>query len=164
MATNVVFTGEPGIGKSYMAIAVARMLEGLPAEGKDRFPVDQVVFTFSEFMDLVLRLKSGKINVFDEPSYAIEKREWYRELNQALTKTIESFRFKVHPLFIPVVNKSLKNTEIYITVERTLFGESGNDEFTVKVAETPQDIKALLEVGFEYICQKDNLIFMRKRK
>ena len=76
MATNVVFTGEPGIGKSYMAIAVARMLEGLPAEGKDRFSVDQVVFTFSEFMDLILRLKSGKINVFDEPSYAIGKREW----------------------------------------------------------------------------------------
>lgn len=107
MATNVVFTGEPGIGKSYMAITAARILEGKTADGKDRFSVDQVVFTFSEFMDLVLRLKSGKIIVFDEPSYAIGKREWYKELNQALTKTIESFRFKVHPLFIPVVNKSL---------------------------------------------------------
>jgi hypothetical protein len=107
MATNVVFTGEPGIGKSYMAIQTARVLEGLTESGKDRFSVDQVVFTFSEFMDLVLKLKSGKIIVFDEPSYAIGKREWYRDLNQALTKTIESFRFKVHPLFIPVVNKSL---------------------------------------------------------
>lgn len=107
MATNVVFTGEPGIGKSYMAITAARLLEGKTADGKDRFTVDQVVFTYSEFMELVLRLKSGKIIVFDEPSYAIGKREWYKELNQALTKTIESFRFKVHPLFIPVVNKSL---------------------------------------------------------
>lgn len=25
-------------------------------------------------------------------------------------------------------------------------------------------IKALLEVGFEYICQKDDLMFLRKRK
>jgi hypothetical protein len=107
MATNVVFTGEPGIGKSYMAIQTARVLEGLTKNGKDRFSIDQVVFTFSEFMDAVLRLKSGKIIVFDEPSYAIGKREWYRDLNQALTKTIESFRFKVHPLFIPVVNKCL---------------------------------------------------------
>jgi energy-coupling factor transporter ATP-binding protein EcfA2 len=107
MATNVVFTGEPGIGKSYMAISLARVLEGKTAEGKDRFTVDQVIFTYSEFMELVLRLKSGKIIVFDEPSYAIGKREWYKELNQALTKTIESFRFKVHPLFLPVVNKSL---------------------------------------------------------
>lgn len=112
MATNVVFTGEPGIGKSYMAITTARLLEGITEEGKDRFSVDQVVFTYSEFMELVLRLKSGKIIVFDEPSYAIGKREWYKELNQALTKTIESFRFKVHPLFIPIVNKSLLDKTI----------------------------------------------------
>jgi integrase len=61
-------------------------------------------------------------------------------------------------------HKSLKNTEIYITVERTMFGESGNDEFTVKVTEDPKELKTLLEVGFEYVCQKDNLIFLRKRK
>ena len=112
MATNVVFTGEPGIGKSYMAMDVARLLEGKTADGKDRFTVDQIVFTFSGFMELVTRLKSGKIIVFDEPSYAIGKREWYKELNQALTKTIESFRFKIHPLFIPVVNKSLLDKTI----------------------------------------------------
>jgi len=61
-------------------------------------------------------------------------------------------------------HKSLKNTDIYITVERTIFGESGNDEYTVKVAEDPKELKALLEVGFEYVCQKDSLIFLRKRK
>ena len=61
-------------------------------------------------------------------------------------------------------HKSLKNTEIYITIERTMFGESGNDEYTVKVAEDPKELKALLEVGFEYVCQKDSLIFLRKRK
>ena len=112
MATNVVFTGEPGIGKSYMATSVARVQEGLTRKGKDRFTVDQVVFTYTDFMELVLRLESGKIIVFDEPSYAIGKREWYKELNMALTKTIESFRFKVHPLFIPVVNKSLLDKTI----------------------------------------------------
>ena len=61
-------------------------------------------------------------------------------------------------------HKSLKNTEIYITIERTMFGENGNDEFTVKVAEDPEEIRALLEVAFEYICQRDTLIFLRKRK
>jgi integrase len=61
-------------------------------------------------------------------------------------------------------HKSLQNTEIYITVERTVFGEGANDEFTVKVAERPEEIKQLLEVGFEYVCQKDSLIFLRKRK
>jgi hypothetical protein len=41
---------------------------------------------------------------------------------------------------------------------------SGDDEFTVKVDEKPDDVKALLEVGFEYVCQKDNLLFLKKRK
>lgn len=60
-------------------------------------------------------------------------------------------------------HKSLKNTEIYITIERTLF-EPGNDEFTVKVTEKPEEIKSLLETGFEYVCQNENLTFLRKRK
>jgi len=41
-------------------------------------------------------------------------------------------------------HKSIKNTEIYITVERAIFGDSCNDEFTVKVASDPEEIKALL--------------------
>ena len=61
-------------------------------------------------------------------------------------------------------HRSIKNTEIYITIERTLFSESSDDEFTVKVAGKPGEIKSLLEVGFEYMCEKDGLLFFRKRK
>jgi len=61
-------------------------------------------------------------------------------------------------------HKELRNTEIYINIERTLFEPSGNDEFIVKVAQTPEEVKSLLEVGFDYVCQKDGLIFLRKRK
>ena len=60
-------------------------------------------------------------------------------------------------------HKSIKNTEIYINIEHTLF-DQGNDEFTVRVAQKPEEIKEYLEVGYEYVCQKDKLIFMRKRK
>jgi integrase/predicted RNA-binding Zn-ribbon protein involved in translation (DUF1610 family) len=60
-------------------------------------------------------------------------------------------------------HKNLSSTEIYINIERRLF-EPSSDEFTVRIAETPEDVKGLLEVGFEYVCQKDNLIFLRKRK
>jgi len=60
-------------------------------------------------------------------------------------------------------HKSLKSTEIYITIERTIF-EPTSDEFIVRVTDKPDEVKSLLEVGFEYVCQKDNLIFMRKRK
>jgi integrase len=61
-------------------------------------------------------------------------------------------------------HKSLKSTEIYINIEHTLFEASANDQFTVRIAEKPQEIKELLETGFDYVCQKDNLIFLRKRK
>jgi len=46
---------------------------------------------------------------------------------------------------------TVTNTEIYINIEHILF-EPSNDEFTVKVAEKPEEVKALLEVGFEYVC------------
>jgi integrase len=60
-------------------------------------------------------------------------------------------------------HKELRNTEIYINIERTLFEPTG-DEFTVRVTDKPDEIKTLLEAGFEYVCTKDNLIFLRKRK
>ena len=43
-------------------------------------------------------------------------------------------------------HKCLSETEIYINIERTLF-EDQSHEFTVKVAEKPEDTKALLEAG-----------------
>ena len=42
--------------------------------------------------------------------------------------------------------------------------KSLNDEFHVRVAKSPAEIKALLEIGFEYVCEKDGLLFFRKRK
>jgi integrase len=60
-------------------------------------------------------------------------------------------------------HKSVRNTEIYINIEHTLFQDAG-DAFTVRVVEKPEEVKSLLEAGFEYVCQKDNLIFLRKPK
>lgn len=60
-------------------------------------------------------------------------------------------------------HKDIKSTLVYIDLEHAIF-RTKNDQFTVKVAETPQEITQLLEVGFEYVCEKDGLIFLRKRK
>ena len=61
-------------------------------------------------------------------------------------------------------HKNIENTEIYINLERAIFGDGAEGEFHVKVASKPEEIKALLEVGFEYVCEKDGLLFFRKRK
>jgi hypothetical protein len=49
-------------------------------------------------------------------------------------------------------HRSLDSTLIYINIERAVFGSEGNDEFHVKVAKAPEEIKTLLEAGFEYMC------------
>lgn len=45
-------------------------------------------------------------------------------------------------------HKSLK-TEIYIDIQRTLL-DPACDESTVKVVQKPHEVKALLEIGFDY--------------
>lgn len=60
-------------------------------------------------------------------------------------------------------HKTIRNTLIYIDLENAIF-QAQNDEFTVRVAKTPEEIKGLMEVGFEYVCEKEGLMFFRKRK
>lgn len=60
-------------------------------------------------------------------------------------------------------HKKLESTLLYIQLEQVLFDET-SDQFTVKVAETKDRITELLEAGFEYVCEKDNLVYFRKRK
>ena len=61
-------------------------------------------------------------------------------------------------------HKKLDSTLIYINIEKALFHEGTPEEFHVKIAQTPKEVKGLLEVGFEYVCEKDDLLFFRKRK
>jgi len=61
-------------------------------------------------------------------------------------------------------HKKLDSTLIYINIEKALFYEGTAEDFHVKIAHTPEEIKGLLEVGFEYVCKKDEMVFFRKRK
>jgi integrase len=61
-------------------------------------------------------------------------------------------------------HKSMKNTEKYINIERKMFADYGNDEYTVKVTSQQHEATIYLEQGFEWLGVKDNLIFLRKRK
>jgi len=57
-------------------------------------------------------------------------------------------------------HKNIKNTLIYTQLVK--FEEE--DEFICKVARNPKEIQELIEAGFEYVCEKDGLLFFRKRK
>lgn len=117
LCSNIVVTGEPGIGKSYLAIDIARVFEGIyksktTGEIRGRFKPEQIVFTHSDYMNLLITLKMGKGIVFDEPSYAMGKRDWFKDLQKVLVHTMESQRFLVHPLWIPIINQSLLDKTI----------------------------------------------------
>ena len=102
---NMCFTGEGGVGKSYQCSDVFRTLS-------KNFDVDDIVFTYTEFLRAVITTKRGTPIMFDEPSYAMSKKDWFKEVTKALVKTIESFRFKGKPLGIPIINKSLLEKDI----------------------------------------------------
>ncbi|MCL6579411.1 MAG: site-specific integrase, partial [Candidatus Bathyarchaeota archaeon] len=56
------------------------------------------------------------------------------------------------------------NTLLYIQIEQALYGQSNDDEFTVYGTNDKEEIKRLLTVGFDYVCQKDDILYFRKRK
>ncbi len=52
---------------------------------------------------------------------------------------------------------------MYIQLEQALFDKDA-DSFMCRVAKTPDEIKGLIESGFEYVTEKEGLIYFRKRK
>jgi integrase len=60
-------------------------------------------------------------------------------------------------------HNKVETTLLYIQLAETIFKDL-DDKFTVKVASKKDEITAVLEVGFEYICEKDELYYFRKRK
>ena len=107
---NCVITGEGGLGKTYQGSDICRVL------APKTFDVDNIVFVYLEFLRNVLTTPRGTPVEFDEPSYAMSKMEWYKDVVKALVKTVESFRFKGKPLFLPIINKNLleKNIRSYL--------------------------------------------------
>ena len=103
---NTIITGEPGNSKTYTGMALGRGLQ------PKTFGIKNVVMTYKEFMKGMIEFDKGEIIVFDEPEYEVGHQEWYKNQNRALTATMRSGRFKVHPLFIPVINKRLLNKVI----------------------------------------------------
>ena len=56
-------------------------------------------------------------------------------------------------------HRSIKNTLLY-----TQLIDTEEDDYICKVAENTKDIAKLIEDGFEYVCDLENLKFFRKRK
>ncbi len=63
-------------------------------------------------------------------------------------------------------HRNIRNTLIYITIEKGLFQETTDDQYHVKVAKNTEESIKLIEVGFEYVTGEynDGGKIFRKRK
>jgi len=175
LATNVCVTGEPGIGKSYAAIDICRVFQGLyknsKGEIKDRFKVKQIVFTHSGYMELLIGLRLGLPIVFDEPSYAMGKRDWFKDLQKVLVHTLESQRFLIHPLYIPIINMSLLDKTIrnyLIQFQIHIVGRGHGLVYRMKPSQATDKVyrKFMCELFYHQfdsnLCDKDSCLGCKK--
>jgi integrase len=157
---NIITLNDPEKGSKprmwKVSTELIRMLKMLPKKSVKVFgdgPINSMKSTYMKARKrLAVKLQNPRLLNISFHTY----RHWKATMLYHKTKD---------PYYVKdfLGHKCLSNTEIYINIERTLF-EDQTDEFTVKVAENQEDIKALLESGFEYVCQKDNLVYMKKRK
>jgi integrase len=147
-------SGNPRIWK--VSAKLIGMLNALPRKSLRIFgegPINSIKTTFQRARKrIATKLQNPRLLKISFHTF----RHWKATLLYHETK---------NPLLVKefLGHKKLDTTLLYIQVEQALFKEQ-NDEFTVMAVKTSDEIKALLEVGFEYICQKDELLFFRKRK
>lgn len=60
-------------------------------------------------------------------------------------------------------HRNIKNTLIYIQLAEAIFTKE-DDEFVCQVARTVEEAKALIEAGFDYVCELDGVKLFKKRK
>lgn len=175
---NIAVVGEAGEGKSYQAAQVCRHLRKGWGELDDRYAkIDSdyklpgIVFSYNQYLNVLLQVGMGYPIEFDEPSYAMGKREWYKQVNQALVKTVESARFMVKPLVIPIINMALldKTIRSYLIQFMIVMTDRGKGiVYRIKPSQHQDKVYRRFFCRITYgmmdndLCKKDSCIGCRK--
>jgi hypothetical protein len=165
-ACNILVVGEAGIWKSYCAAQIARNVY-------PRMIVDEIVYRYSQYYDVLMdkRFKIGSPIMFDEPQDALDHRDWYKEAQQALVKTVTSQRFMLKPLIIPIINPSLidKTIRDYLVQFQVECNDRGKARVfrlspSLKEDKTYYNHMCNLEYGLmdNDLCNKDSCLDCRK--
>jgi hypothetical protein len=89
----------------------------------------------------------------------LEESNYREKIGARKIKTQPGSQATVYQLtaraYLAILLNSVSLEELLTRLDETAANE---------ILETPEEITQLLEVGFEYICEKDGLIFFRKRK
>jgi integrase len=142
------------------------------------------IFSISETLaNIISKLPKKTMYVFGATSKTARSAAYYSERKRLSSKLenprilkigLHTFRHwkatmlyhETHDIILVkefLGHKTLNVTLLYVQIEKALFKNEA-ENFIVKATKEPEEIQALLEVGFEFVCQKDSLMFFRKRK
>lgn len=111
-----IVCGETGSGKSYIALGLGELI------AKERFGIDNVVFTAEQFLSLLnsKKLKGGDVVVWDEAGVGLSSQEWYSLSNKLINYVLQTFRYEnlavifTTPSFDFIDSKTRKLFHVYI--------------------------------------------------
>jgi hypothetical protein len=111
-----MLVGEPRSGKSYSALRIAELVD-------NDFTLDRLVYSPSEFLELVINSKEGDVIVFDEAGVNIFSREWQSKMNKALAKVFQILGYKHLGIILTFpsvmfVDKAIRRLFNYILLAR----------------------------------------------
>jgi ABC-type dipeptide/oligopeptide/nickel transport system ATPase component len=120
---NIALVGESGTGKSWGGLRIGELY--YKKKYNRPFPVDNVVFTITEFLKMVRTLDKGSIIIFDDAGLKYDSKRWWDELNQVLGYTLQSYRYKIINVFftVPVtdfvdkVGRTMLHGQIWFKIE-----------------------------------------------
>ncbi len=93
-----VATGPNNAGKSYWCLELCRQLH--LSYGLEPFTDEGVVFNSRQFWERMQGSSSEAWALWDEPNKGLSHRDWYEEMNKAVTTFIQTFRFKRKSLLL----------------------------------------------------------------
>jgi len=101
MDTRILIEGEGGIGKSWLSLRIAEILDEAFSKNPAKAVDKQVYFQATEFLRGVTTLPPLSVLLYDEPAQSWHHREFMSEVNIILSKMMIGFRYK---RFISMLN------------------------------------------------------------
>jgi len=93
-------TGHTGRGKTCWAIKVASTMD-------PTFNAQQIVFNYAQFREAIENSHEQAWIVWDEPNKGLSHRDWYLDINKAITTYLQTFRFRHKNILFALPKASL---------------------------------------------------------
>lgn len=93
-------TGHTGRGKTCWAIKIAQAMD-------PNFNASQIVFNYKQFRTAIETSNDNAWIVWDEPNKGLSHRDWYLDVNKAISTYLQTFRFRHKNVLFALPKSSL---------------------------------------------------------